>query len=31
MGPPEKQPPLPEWEFATVPADQRFVTKRVQE
>ena len=21
MGPPEKQPPLPEWEFATVPAD----------
>ncbi len=22
MGPPEKQPPLPEWEFATVPPDQ---------
>ena len=31
MGPPEKQPPLPEWEFATVPADQRFVSKRLQE
>jgi phthalate 4,5-dioxygenase oxygenase subunit len=31
MGPPEKQPPLPEWEFATVPDDQRFVSKRVQE
>ena len=22
MGPPDKQPPLPEWEFATVPAEQ---------
>ena len=22
MGPPEKQPPLPEWEFAMVPAEQ---------
>ncbi len=31
MGPPEKQPPLPEWEFATVPADHRFVSKRLQE
>ena len=31
MGPPEKQPPLPEWEFATVPADQTFVSKRLQE
>jgi phthalate 4,5-dioxygenase len=31
MGPPEKAPPLPEWEFATVPAPQRFVTKRLQE
>src|SRR5262249_12211739 len=27
----EKQPPLPEWEFATVPADQVFVSKRLQE
>ena len=31
MGPPEKQPPLPEWEFATVPADHSFVSKRLQE
>jgi phenylpropionate dioxygenase-like ring-hydroxylating dioxygenase large terminal subunit len=31
MGPPEKQPPLPEWEFITVPADQTFTTKRWQE
>jgi len=31
MGPPEKQPPLPEWEFALVPDAQRFVSKRVQE
>jgi phenylpropionate dioxygenase-like ring-hydroxylating dioxygenase large terminal subunit len=31
MGPPEKTPPLPEWEFATVPEPQRFVTKRLQE
>ncbi len=31
MGPPEKQPPLPEWEFATVADDQRFVSKRIQE
>ena len=31
MGPPEKQPPLPEWEFATVAADQCFVSKRLQE
>ena len=31
MGPPERQPPLPEWEFATVPADHRFVAKRMQE
>src|SRR6187399_3694312 len=27
MGPPEKQPPLPEWEFAMVPANQTFVSK----
>jgi phthalate 4,5-dioxygenase oxygenase subunit len=31
MGPPDKQPPLPEWEFATVPADRTFVSKRLQE
>src|SRR6202140_5522046 len=31
MGPPEKQPPLPEWEFATVPADQSFLSKRLQD
>ncbi|HEU5016932.1 MAG TPA: Rieske 2Fe-2S domain-containing protein [Pseudolabrys sp.] len=31
MGSPERQPPLPEWEFALVPASQRFVSKRIQE
>ncbi len=31
MGPPEQQPPLPEWEFATVPAKQTFTSKRLQE
>jgi phthalate 4,5-dioxygenase oxygenase subunit len=31
MGPPETQPPLPEWEFITVPRAQTFTTKRVQE
>ena len=31
MGPPTDTPPLPEWEFATVPAEQRFVSKRLQE
>ena len=31
MGPPEQQPPLPEWEFATVPAEQCFISKRLQE
>ena len=31
MGPPELRPPLPEWEFATVPADRRFMSKRQQE
>ena len=31
MGPPEKQPPLPEWEFAMVPAEQTFMSKRLQE
>jgi phenylpropionate dioxygenase-like ring-hydroxylating dioxygenase large terminal subunit len=31
MGPPEKQPPLPEWEFATVPPEQSYTSKRYQE
>ena len=31
MGPSECQPPLPEWEFAMVPAAQRFISKRFQE
>ncbi len=31
MGPKENRPPLPEWEFATVPSDQTFTSKRWQE
>jgi len=31
MGPPERQPPLPEWEFIMVPAEQTFSSKRLQE
>jgi phenylpropionate dioxygenase-like ring-hydroxylating dioxygenase large terminal subunit len=31
MGPPESQPPLPEWEFATVPRTNSISTKRLQE
>ena len=31
MGPPDQRPPLPEWEFATVPASQSFMSKRFQE
>lgn len=31
LGPAEHTPPLPEWEFAMVPAEQRFVSKRFQE
>ena len=31
MGPPDREPPLPEWEFALVPEGQRFVSKRLQE
>jgi phthalate 4,5-dioxygenase oxygenase subunit len=31
LGPPEHQPPLPEWEFAMVPPERRFVSKRLQE
>ena len=31
MGPPQFQPPLPEWEFIMVGPAQRFVSKRLQE
>jgi phenylpropionate dioxygenase-like ring-hydroxylating dioxygenase large terminal subunit len=31
MGPPDQQPPLPEWEFATVPLAQTYTSKRFQE
>jgi phthalate 4,5-dioxygenase len=31
MGPPEKQPPLPEYELTHVRPEQRFVAKRLQE
>ena len=31
MGPPEQQPPLPEWEFCTVPTSQSYTSKRIQE
>jgi phthalate 4,5-dioxygenase len=31
MGPPDQQPPLPEWEFATVKPEQSFTSKRLQE
>ena len=31
MGQPEHQPPLPEWEFATVPRTHSMTTKRFQE
>jgi phenylpropionate dioxygenase-like ring-hydroxylating dioxygenase large terminal subunit len=31
MGPPEHQPPLPEFEFATVPPEQTYTSKRWQE
>ncbi len=31
MGPAGEQPPLPEWEFATVPAEQSFTSKRLQQ
>jgi phenylpropionate dioxygenase-like ring-hydroxylating dioxygenase large terminal subunit len=31
MGPPETRPPLPEWEFATVPREHSITTKRFQE
>ena len=31
MGPADKQPPHPEWEFALVPPEQTFTSKRLQE
>src|SRR5437667_1035769 len=31
MGPPERQPPLPEFEFAMVPPEQSYISKRLQE
>src|SRR5689334_9424969 len=31
MGPPEQQPPPPEYEFATVPTSQSYMSKRTQE
>jgi phthalate 4,5-dioxygenase len=31
MGPEAERPPLPEWEFATVPAEQSYTSKRLQE
>ena len=31
MGPPQEQPPLPEFEWAMVPASHRYVAKRWQE
>src|SRR5262245_11290399 len=31
MGPPEQLPPLPEYEFASVPPEHCFITKRTQE
>jgi nitrite reductase/ring-hydroxylating ferredoxin subunit len=31
MGPPERMPPLPEFEFLTVPPESRYVTRRIQE
>ena len=31
MGPPELKPPLPEWEFATVPLENSYMSKRLQD
>src|SRR5688572_26393170 len=31
MGPPEDRPPLPEYEFALVPPEQTFTSKRLQD
>ncbi|MFZ3226396.1 MAG: Rieske 2Fe-2S domain-containing protein, partial [Xanthobacteraceae bacterium] len=31
MGPADKKPPLPQWEFALVPPEQSFASKRLQD
>ncbi len=31
MGPPERQPALPEFEFCVVPREQSYISKRIQE
>jgi phthalate 4,5-dioxygenase oxygenase subunit len=31
MGAPDQMPPEPAWEFCTVPANQRYMSKRIQE
>ncbi len=31
MGDPDRQPPLPEYEFCTLPPENRFISKRFQE
>jgi phthalate 4,5-dioxygenase oxygenase subunit len=31
MGAPDRQPPLPEWEFCTVPVSHSYTSKRLQE
>src|SRR5438477_2317028 len=31
MGPADQQPPLPEWEFITVPSERTYTSKRLQE
>jgi phthalate 4,5-dioxygenase len=31
MGPPERQPPHPQWEFALLPPEQTYTSKRLQE
>jgi phthalate 4,5-dioxygenase oxygenase subunit len=31
MGPPDKQPPLPKFEFTTVPASHRYLSKTIEE
>jgi phthalate 4,5-dioxygenase len=31
LGPPEQPPPMPEFEWATVPAGHRYISKRAQE
>src|SRR5262249_5158376 len=31
MGPPDKQPPFPAWEFAALPLEQTFAARRISE